>query len=333
MIQRTACLVSRSLDAWRNQAVEKHLMDTLPEDTAVLFLWQNQRSVWLGRGEDAGEACHLEELTRQKGQLARRLSGGGALYLDPGCLGYSLIVPKSAFDIPRQMSVLGMGLGAFGLQTCTGGACDVGVAGQCVGRNAFFKSGSAAWQHGALLVESDLETLNALVAPDGQQRFASVQNLRSLADGVTVDSLERSLCQAFAHAYGSQPAWLDERMLDGRTIDALAQRFAAERWLTPAQPAASFTVSERFPWGGATVRFATESGVIRHAQLYTDAMEAALFERIGPALVGAPFLISAITARFDQALEWLSDPRLMQMAQDVCNLICRRIRTSDRQGL
>ena len=41
MIRRTACLIARSSDPFRNQAIEKHLMDTLPEDTAILYLWQN----------------------------------------------------------------------------------------------------------------------------------------------------------------------------------------------------------------------------------------------------------------------------------------------------
>ena len=81
MIRRTACLVSRSQDAWRNQAIEKHLMDTLPEDTAVLFLWQDACAVLLGRGQSAAEACAPEQLARRKGQLARRLSGGGGLYI------------------------------------------------------------------------------------------------------------------------------------------------------------------------------------------------------------------------------------------------------------
>lgn len=323
MIRRTACLISRSMDAWRNQAMEKHLMDTLPEDTALLFLWQSGQTVLLGRGQSARESCHLEELTG--GQLARRISGGGGMYVDGGTLAFSLIVPRSAFDIPRQMSMLGMALGAFGLQAAAVG-CDIGVNGACVGRTAFFKSGSAAWQHGVLLAQTDVAQMDRLLAGDGQQRFASAISLRELCPAVTVDSLERSLCQAFAHAYCSEPAWLDERMLDGRTIEELALRFAAEGWLCPPEDTPTCALSQRFAWGSATVGFVTEGGIIRRAFLHSDAMEAALMERIAPALLGAPFLISAVTARFDQALEWLSDPRLLQIAHDVCNLVCRCIR-------
>lgn len=329
MIRRTACLVSRSMDAWRNQAMEKHLMDTLPEDTALLFLWQAKQAVLLGRGQSARESCRLEEL--KGGQLARRLSGGGGMYVDEGTLFFSLIVPRSAFDISRQMSMLGMALGAFGLQASAVG-CDLGVNGACVGRTAFFKSGSAAWQHGVLLAQTDCGQMARLLSGDGQQRFSTAQSLNQLCPAITVDSLERSLCQAFAHAYGSEPAWLDERMLDGRTMEELAIRFAAECWLCPPEDTPTCALSQRFPWGGASVSFVTEGGIIRRAYLHSDAMESALLERIAPALIGAPFLISAVTARFDQALEWLSDPRLLQIAQDVCNLISCCIRGDGQEG-
>ncbi len=326
MIRRTACLVSRSQDAWRNQAIEKHLMDTLPEDTAVLFLWQDACAVLLGRGQSAAEACAPEQLARRKGQLARRLSGGGGLYMDGGCLGFSVILPKSAFDVSRQMSILGMTLGAFGLQARTAGPCDLGVGDVCVGRSAYYKSGSAAWHHGALLIQADLDALGGVLLPDGQRHFAAVQNVSALCPGLTMEDVQRTLCQAFAHGYGSEPAWLDERMLDGRTIDGLTAAFARDGWVNPPAVQETFSVTERFPWGGATVHMAVEGGVIRQARFSTDAMEAALFERVAPSLVGAPFLISAIAARFDQSLQWLSDPHLMQIAQDVCNLICRRLR-------
>lgn len=323
MIRRTACLVSRSMDIWRNQAMEKHLMDTLPEDTALLFLWQSGQAVLLGRGQSARQDIVPEALG--SAQLARRLSGGGGLYADEGTVGFTLIVPRSAFDIPRQMSILGMALGAFGLQTSASG-CDLGVNGVCVGRTAFFKSGSAAWQHGVLLAQTDLSQMARLLPGDGQQRYPSARSLGELCPAITVDSLQRSLCQAFAHAYGSEPAWLDERMLDGRSIDALAAGFAADGWLCPPEEPVSAALRQRFPWGSATVGFVISGGVIRQAYLHSDAMEAALLERIAPALIGAPFLISAVTARFDQALEWLADPRLLQIAQDVCNLISRCIR-------
>ena len=55
-------------------------------------------------------------------------------------------------------------------------------------------------------------------------------------------------------------------------------------------------------------------------------------EQIEQALIGSPYLISAIAGRFDQKLAWLNHARLAQMAGDVCTIICGRIRAMDRSG-
>ena len=138
--------------------------------------------------------------------------------------------------------------------------------------------------------------------------------------------------RAFARAYGAQSAWLDERILDGQSIAALTVRFSDPKWVYPEAMASTFSVSERFPWGQVTVKLKVDGGVIRAARVFTDAMEAPLFGLIEQSLTGSPYLISAISGRMGQRLEMLTDPRLIQLAGDVTNLICGRIRSLDRQG-
>ena len=97
MIQRTACLIARENDVFRNLAIEKHLMDTLPENTAILFLSQNRHAVVVGRNQNPWYECKVEAFLESGGKIVRRLSGGGASYQDMGTLNFSLILPKSEF--------------------------------------------------------------------------------------------------------------------------------------------------------------------------------------------------------------------------------------------
>lgn len=339
MIRRTACLIARGSDPFRNQAIEKHLMDTLPEDTAILYMWQNQPTVMLGRAQNPWYECPVDDFVGRGGCIGRRLSGGGAMYQDRGSLNFSFLLPKAQFDIPRQLSAVGMAAGAFGVQAQASGRNDLSVEGRKFCANAFFKSGSAAMHHGTILVSSQLgQMVNALTVEEGKlpmdmkKPFPQVVNLSDVGRGVSLSALQESLYWAFGRLFGAQPAMLDERMMDSASIERAAAQFAARDWVYPSGIPYTFIVTERFPWGGVTVQMRAEGGFVRDARVYTDAMEAALFMHIEQALVGSPCLISAISKRFSQRLAWISDLRLGQMASDVCKLICGRLRDLARDG-
>lgn len=340
MIRRTACLIARGGDPYRNLAIEKHLMDTLPEDTAILYLWQNDQCISIGRCQNPLYECRVDPFLSAGGHIARRLSGGGAVYQDRGGLSFTFILPKTAFDIGRQLSVLGMAVGTFGIQCQAMGRGDLYAQGRRFSANAYFKAGSAAMHHGTILVSSDLERMQQFLTSGGDslatQGFSDLAahtlNVSSLNPAATVDALQQALCWSFARAFGAQPAWLDERILDGHSISALTAQFSDPKWIYPEAVAYTFSVSERLPWGQVTVKLKVDGGIIRSARVFTDAMEAPLFTLIEQALVGSPYLISAISSRMDQKLGLLTDPRLIQLAGDVTNLICGRIRSLDRQG-
>lgn len=338
MIRRTACLIARGVNPYHNLAVEKHLMDTLPEDTAILYLWQNQHTIVIGRNQNPWYECKVEEFLTSGGTIARRLSGGGAVYHDLGNLNFTFIVPKSVFDIPRQVSVVSMAVGAFGLHPEPSGRNDLLLEGRKFSGNAFYKAGSSAYHHGTLLVNCNLGMMGRYLSVDEKKLRqhsvtsvpARVVNLASLCSSMTIRDMQEALYFAFAKVYKKDPVMLDEYMLDGPTLRKIAAQFEDENWIYPAALPYGFTVSERFPWGGITVKLQVEGGIIRAAKIFTDAMEASLFTRIEQALPGSPYLISAINSRFSQKLEMLTDTTLLQMAGDVCALICGKMKAIDR---
>lgn len=325
MIRRTACLLASGTEPCRNLAVEKHLLDTLPEDTAILYLWQSERAVDVGYNQHLPEVCKVQALMQDGGTVARRMSGGSESYQDAGTVGFTMVLPKTEFDISRQLGVVGMAIGALGVQVRAAGRGDLYAFGRRVSTSAYYKSGSAAYHRG---------TLNVCTDEGAAARYLTGEpmgNLSDISSNITVESLQQSLYGAFGRVYGAQPAWLDERMMDSRSIEKLTGLFASPQWICPPEKPYTFSVTERFPWGHVTARLNVEGGIIREAALFTDAMEAPLFGRIEQLLTGSPFLISAIAGRFNQRLKLLTDRRL-QLAGDVCNLICGRIRAMDRQG-
>lgn len=338
MIRSTACIVAQGTDPYRNLALEKHLMDTLPEDTAILYLWQNEHTIVVGRNQNPWQECQVEAFLRAGGAIARRLSGGGAVYHDAGNLNFTFILPKGQFDVMRQLSVIAMAAGRFGLRPQLSGRNDLLLDGRKFSGNAYYRAGHSAYHHGTLLVNTDLSAMAQYLTVDPQKLAARgvrsvpsrVVNLSELNPDVTVEELERALYFAFGEVYRCRPSFLDENMFDRPTLEDLAARFADPEWIYPQQRPYTFSVSERFPWGGVTVKLLVENSVIQCAKVFTDAMEVSIFERLEQALTGCPYLISAIAGRVEQKLAPTADSASLLMAKDAAALICGKMRNLDR---
>lgn len=340
MIRRTSCIIARTGDACRNLAIEKHLMDTLPDSTAILFLHQSRYAITTGRNQNPWYECNVEAFLESGGTLTKRLTGSGAMYADEGVLGYSLILPKDDFSASRQLAMLAHALQQLGAAVQPGPCASLTTGGKRLCLNAFHKAGATAIHDGCIFINADQQRMGEALLPGGKRlkgqtrpSIASLYtNLNEHLPPITIEAVQEALYRSFTAIYGHQPVWLDEQMLDEASIQKTAATFADPLWVYPEALPYNFSVDESFPWGNVTVLLQRENGMIKAARIFTDAMESPLFDLIQQALTGCPYLIGAISMRFQQRLGLLKDPRLLQIAGDICTLICGRIRALDRQG-
>jgi len=151
---------SEEYNPWYNLALEEYLIDRVEEDEIILYLWQNEHTVVIGRNQNAWKECRCSKLEeRDGGYLARRLSGGGAVYHDLGNLNFTFLMERDDYDLHKQLSVILDAVKKLGIEAEFSGRNDLTAQGKKFSGNAFYFGTDKAYHHGTILYDTEIEPL------------------------------------------------------------------------------------------------------------------------------------------------------------------------------
>jgi len=233
--------VSDQTDPYLNLAVEEYLAERLAEER-VLFLWVNSPVVVIGVNQDPWLESDPARLARERVALARRMSGGGAVFQDAGNLNFSFMCARRDLR-PEENSALVCGvLRSLGLEAVADRRHRIMVRGRKVSGSAFRLSRRYAVHHGTLLVDVSIERMHRLLCPRVKPLASCAvrsapyptANIREWLPSVTVDAVRERLTGA-ARAQGGEFVPLEE-LVDRQRVRELSRRLRTWKWVFGRTP-------------------------------------------------------------------------------------------------
>lgn len=290
-------IISQETNPYENTALEEYLLLHAEPGEVILYLWQNERTVVIGRNQNPWRECRLEQLEADGGHLARRLSGGGAVFHDLGNLNFTFLAQKDWYDVERQTRVILEAVKSLGIPAEKNGRNDLMADGRKFSGNAFYQTGKFCYHHGTILIQASQEDMARYLQVSEQKLrskgVASVKsrvgNLTRLCPGLTVEAMKKALVAAFEQVYGEQALYLPPERIPAEEKKAAAARFGSWEWLYGRRIPFNFETSGRFDWGEVWLCLNISGGVILDAECWTDALDAAFSERVCQALSGCRF--------------------------------------------
>lgn len=282
MITKLKIIRAEGLNPYRNQAIEKYLLDTCEIGEMILYLWANDKTVFIGKNQNAYTECRINELVADGGFVARRFTGGGAVYHDKGNLNFTFIACRGDYDIPNQFAIMTGAMRALGFNAELTGRNDVVIDSKKFSGNAFYKSGDACLHHGTILINSNHQSiakyLNVsrvkLNAKGVKSVVSRVCNLSDYRADINAEEVANALIQSLKNRYPDAVCeFIEESDLPEDKTEALTGRFADENYVRGDDVHYNAAFEHRYEWGVADIRLEFNGNVIEKAKIYSDTLD------------------------------------------------------------
>lgn len=306
----TKFIVSDSNNPYENLALENHLYNTF-DGEPLLYLWQNASTVVIGKWQNAYREVNFEKARELGIRVARRTTGGGAVYHHLGNLNFTFIMSPDDYDVAKQLGVIGAAAASFNIEAKVGGRNDLTVDGQKFSGNAFKVGKHAKLHHGTVLIDENVDIMSSVLTPSPlklrSKGVSSVRsrviNLKELNGSITVTNFGTELKSAFERQYGKAQV----SSIPFADYKELYDLYSSDEWILGSNPPFDYEASAKCSFGEISVCLSIAGDTITAANVYTDALDLDIAPAVQNALKGIKFtkrdISDALHSHVPDALE------------------------------
>ena len=307
-MNKTRVLVSSSTNPWFNLAVEEVIYQKMDPFHRVLFVWRNAETVVIGRAQNPWRECNTARMEKDAITLARRKTGGGAVFHDLGNTNFTFMASKPEYNKTISTQIVINALTTFNINAVANGRNDLVIEdGDTLRKfsgSAYREAKDRGFHHGTLLINADLSRLENYLTPNPKKLAAKgitsvksrVTNLNLIDPNITHEQVSDALIKAYLKYYNEDTEGkIQIEIISPDSLSTLPdleetfKQYSQWDWNFGKTPPFTHTMDERFQWGGVEIYLNITKGVIEEANIYTDSLDPTPFEALAELLNGASY--------------------------------------------
>lgn len=275
-------IVSKTNDTHFNMAMEEYCFKKMLNEEEIFILWINQPSIIIGKHQNAIEEINSEYVRENNICVARRVSGGGAVYHDLNNLNYTIIsskVEKEAFDFKTFSQPVINVLKKLGVEANFTGRNDIEIDSKKICGNAQAYFNGRMMHHGCLLFNVDLSVLaKALKVSKDKIESKGVKSVRSrvtnilneLPEKITIETFMNMILDEMKETNKDFTEYIfsDEEMKE--ITDARNAKQATWDWVYGKSPDYNIRRDVKYPTGKITAYVDVHESIIKNIKIYGD---------------------------------------------------------------
>ena len=298
-------LLNSSTNPYFNLALDEYALKHIDVGEDYFFLWQNSPAVIIGKNQVAQDEINRDFIDKNAIKIARRVSGGGAVYHDWGNLNFTIITniaDSSKVDYHKYTKPVIAALAEMGVKAELSGRNDILIDGLKISGNAQRQAGGRLMHHGTLMFDVNLETLVAAlnvsqdkISSKGLKSVKSrVTNIKEhLPTGTTLEQFWEQLQYQLSNKGQDKEIILSSNQLSEIERNA-TERFGTWQWIYGTAPRFTYRNSQRFSGGLVDVLIEVIDGKIATIRFLGDYLGVNDVEEIEKALINVKYEITEI---------------------------------------
>ena len=294
-------IINKRTNPYFNLALDDYAMRHIDVDEDFFFLWQNEPSVIIGKNQNAVEEINREYIDENGVHVARRVSGGGAVYHDFGNLNFTFVIgvdDPGKVNYKKYVQPIVDALASMGVDATASGRNDILIDGLKISGNAQSLANGKLMHHGTLMFDVNIEHMVEALNVDPDKIISKgVKSVRSRVTNIKEHLPEGTTLQNFwdqLHYYLSNEGQDSEIVLsddDIKRIEEDAQsKFATWDWIYGASPEFNLRNSQRFTGGRVEVLIdVNKGGLIEEIRFMGDYLGLEDVSLVEDRLIGTRF--------------------------------------------